>query len=82
MERWVPDDRFLTWRAGNKKGVCWRFCWYDLIVPILAGLVVAVSPPMTVLVWCETTVIITLFVGGVAMCSIGTWKQLRQFKTM
>jgi cytochrome b subunit of formate dehydrogenase len=80
MEQRVSNDRFLTWRAGDKKRVCWRFCRYNSIVLILARLVVAVGPPMTVLVWCETTVIVMLFVSGVTMCSIGTRKRLGQFE--
>jgi hypothetical protein len=81
MERGVPDYRFLTRRAGNEERISWRFSRYYPIVPVLARLIVAIGPPIPVLVWCEETVVVTLFVGSVKVCSIGTWKQLRQFET-
>jgi C4-dicarboxylate transporter len=81
MERGVPDYRLLAGRARNKERISWRFNRYYPIVPVLAGLIVAVGPPVSVLVWCEKAVVVTLFVGSVKMCSIGTRKQLRQFET-
>jgi hypothetical protein len=81
MEREVPDYRFLTGRARNKERISWRFSRYYPIVPVLARLIVAVGPPVSVLVWCEKSVVVTLFVGSVKVCSIGTQKQLRQFET-
>jgi hypothetical protein len=80
MERGVPNYRFLAERARNKEGVCRRFNRYYSIVPVFTGLIVAISPPVTVLVWCEKAVVITFFVGCVEMCSIGTRKQLGQFE--
>jgi hypothetical protein len=82
MERGVPNYRFLAGRARNEERVCWRFNRYYSIVPVLTRLIVAIGPPVTVLVWCKKAVVITLFVGSVKMCSIGTQKQLRQFGTM
>jgi hypothetical protein len=82
MERGVPNYRFLAGRARNKEGVCWRFNRYYSIVPVLTRLIVAIGPPVTVLVRCEKAVVIMLFIGSVKMCSIGTWKQLRQLETM
>jgi C4-dicarboxylate transporter len=82
MEQGVLDYRFLARRARNEKWISWRFNRYYSIVPVLAGLIVAVGPPISVLVWCEKAVVITLFVGSVKMCLIGTRKQLRQFETM
>jgi hypothetical protein len=81
MEREVPDYRLLAGRARNEEWISWRFSRYYPIVPVLAGLIVAVGPPVPVLVWCEKAVVVMLFVGSVKMCSIGTWKQLRQFET-
>jgi hypothetical protein len=81
MERGVPDYRFLAGRARNEEWISWRFSRYYPIVPVLAGLIVAIGPPVPVLVWCEETVVVTLFVGSVKVCSIGTRKQLRQFET-
>jgi hypothetical protein len=80
MERGVPNYRFLAGRARNEERVCWRFNQYYSIVPVFTGLVVAISPPVTVLVWCKKAVVITFFVGCVEMCSIGTRKQLEQFE--
>jgi hypothetical protein len=82
MERGVPNYRFLAGRARNEEGVCWRFNRYYSIVPVLTRLIVAIGPPVIVLVWCEKAVVITLFVGSVKMCSVGTRKQLRQFETI
>jgi hypothetical protein len=81
MERGVPDYRFLAGRARNEEWISWRFSRYYPIVPVLARLIIAIGPPVPVLVWCEETVVVTLFVGSVKVCLIGTRKQLRQFET-
>jgi hypothetical protein len=82
MERGVPDYRLLAGRARNEERISWRFSRYYPIVPVLTGLIVTVGPPVPILVWCEKVVVVTLFVGSVKMCSIGTQKQLRQFEIM
>jgi hypothetical protein len=79
MERGVPDYRFLAGRARNKERVCWRLNWYYSIVPVFAGLVITIGPPIAVLVWYEKAVVVTLFVSGVKMCSISTRERLGQF---
>jgi hypothetical protein len=79
VKRGVPDYRFLTKRARNKKWICRRFNWYYSIVLVLIRLVVAVGLPVAVLVWCEKAVVVTLFVSGVKMCLISTQEQLEQF---
>jgi hypothetical protein len=81
MEQGVPNYRFLTGGARNEERISWRFNRYYSIVPVFAGLIVTVGPPVTIFVWCKKAVVVTFFVGGVKMCSIGTQKQLRQFET-
>jgi Mn2+/Fe2+ NRAMP family transporter len=80
MEQGIPDYGFLTKRARDEKQICWRFGRYYSIVPVLAGLIVAVGPPVAVLVWSKKAAVVTFFVSSVKMYSIGTQEQLGQFE--
>jgi hypothetical protein len=76
VEGKIPDYRFLTRRAGNKKRI---YCWFsglDAVVLIPAGLGVTRSPPEISFCWCCATVVVAFLVSRVEMCSIRTRRQI------
>jgi hypothetical protein len=80
VEGEIPDYRFLTRRAGNKKRI---YCWLsglDAVVSIPARLGVTRSPPEISFCWCCAMVIVAFLVSRVEMCSICTRRQIENSK--